>query len=450
MRRVLLRVISSLAVSAAGARTWHVPGDAETIQAGIDSAAAGDTVLVTCGIYYEHAISMKSGICLRSETGDPACVTIDAQQQGRVLTCEGVDAGASVEGMTLTGGLLPASERGAGVCCVESDLSIANCIVTRNQAGSGGGLYLSDSSPTISECVISENVGESGGGGIRLTGANPTITDCAIVSNWGMDGGGIFIRHYSAPIITNCIFTDNIAQIWGGAIACHMSSTTMRHCTLVNNEAGQTGGGIWFTYEVSITLENTILAFSHEGGGIHNYPNPTHPSEYAISCCDIFGNAEGNYTGDIDDQTGIGGNISADPLFCDLDADDFTLAANSPCLPGNHPDGADCGLIGAVEQGCGTVGASAIWALPSAPALRAYPNPFTGAVEISYQAIEPAPAITILDVSGRLICTLEPRSTRGVEWDGTSDANHRVAPGTYFVRLEAGGKVEARRVIMLR
>ena len=54
-------------------------------------------------------------------------------------------------------------------------------------------------------------------------------------------------------------------------------------------------------------------------------------------------------------ELGLRGNFSADPLFCDAAAGDFTLSSQSPCLPGNHPDGADCGLIGAFGQGCGTV-----------------------------------------------------------------------------------------------
>ncbi len=51
------------------------------------------------------------------------------------------------------------------------------------------------------------------------------------------------------------------------------------------------------------------------------------------------------------DQTGTNGNISADPLFCDVAAHDLRVDAASPNLPGNPAN--TCGtLIGCFGQGC--------------------------------------------------------------------------------------------------
>lgn len=46
-------------------------------------------------------------------------------------------------------------------------------------------------------------------------------------------------------------------------------------------------------------------------------------------------------------------NFDADPLFCGLS--NYYLRNDSPCAPGNHPDGYDCGLIGPLPVGCGPV-----------------------------------------------------------------------------------------------
>ena len=68
-----------------------------------------------------------------------------------------------------------------------------------------------------------------------------------------------------------------------------------------------------------------------------------------LVCCDIYGNAGGDWVDCIADQYGVDGNFSADPLFCDVTAGDLTLASESPCLP----DGNDCHvLIGAHGEGC--------------------------------------------------------------------------------------------------
>ncbi len=68
-----------------------------------------------------------------------------------------------------------------------------------------------------------------------------------------------------------------------------------------------------------------------------------------LSCCNVYGNVGGDWVDCIAGQYGINGNLSEDPLFCDLYNDDLTLCGNSPCLP----DSNDCEvLIGAYGEGC--------------------------------------------------------------------------------------------------
>jgi hypothetical protein len=50
-------------------------------------------------------------------------------------------------------------------------------------------------------------------------------------------------------------------------------------------------------------------------------------------------------------QESINGNISQDPLFCDPEADDYTLQEGSPCYT-PLPEGCGEGAIGAFGIGC--------------------------------------------------------------------------------------------------
>lgn len=69
------------------------------------------------------------------------------------------------------------------------------------------------------------------------------------------------------------------------------------------------------------------------------------------SCSNLFDNAGGNWTGNISAQATLNGNFSADPYFVDAAGGDYSVVEVSPCLPGNHPDGATCGLVGILEVG---------------------------------------------------------------------------------------------------
>ena len=71
-----------------------------------------------------------------------------------------------------------------------------------------------------------------------------------------------------------------------------------------------------------------------------------------LSCCDLCGNSGGDWVGCIEDQFGIRGNISEDPLFCGPDNGDLTLQDCSPCAPFSPPN-PEGDLIGAWPVGCG-------------------------------------------------------------------------------------------------
>jgi len=68
-----------------------------------------------------------------------------------------------------------------------------------------------------------------------------------------------------------------------------------------------------------------------------------------LSCSDVFANEAGDYVGVLAPFASVAGNISADPLFCGVETDDYDLTEDSPCAATAQPD---CGTIGAKEAGC--------------------------------------------------------------------------------------------------
>ena len=157
------------------AATIHVPEDYVTIQAGIDAAVFGDTVLVASGTYTgDGNMDLDfhgKAITLTSENG-PELTVVDCEYNGRgFYFTNGEGADSILEGLTIRNGY--ASGFGGGIYCDDSSPAIANCTVTDNKAGHGGGIGCADnSSPTIVNCTITGN-GDSGGGGIECL--NPTL-----------------------------------------------------------------------------------------------------------------------------------------------------------------------------------------------------------------------------------------------------------------------------------
>src|SRR5262245_7971407 len=236
----------------------RVPADRTTIQAGIDSATPGDTVLVSCGTYYEHNMLVTRPITIRSEQGDPACATIDAQMLERVFVCQSVDPGLRIEGFTLTGGRNAA---GAGMLCSYTAPIVSDCAFVSNHASTdGGGAYLFslffDMVAQFTRCVFRDNqCGQGFGGGIGAVGVRVAATDCLFIGNDAGIGGALSISDVEgsartagggmASSLTRCTLIGNTAQN-GGAVACEFGnvSVSVSSCTFFDNEASGPGGGV--------------------------------------------------------------------------------------------------------------------------------------------------------------------------------------------------------------
>src|SRR5271156_6232691 len=77
---LLLSLLLSLSLPA-WSKTIHVPADQPTIQAGINAASNGDTVLVSAGTYYENINFSGKEITVTSASG-PSATVIDGSKGG--------------------------------------------------------------------------------------------------------------------------------------------------------------------------------------------------------------------------------------------------------------------------------------------------------------------------------------------------------------------------------
>jgi hypothetical protein len=86
------------------------------------------------------------------------------------------------------------------------------------------------------------------------------------------------------------------------------------------------------------------------------------------------------------------------------------------------------------------------------------PNPFAGGTSIRFSLPTSSRVdLRVFDVRGRLVKTLAASGSGAfapgihtVQWDGRDDYGRRVASGVYFYKLQAGGRMATRKMVMLR
>ena len=150
------------------------------IQTAINSAAAGDTILVYPGTYYENLIldntNSLSLISLEATTGDTTYVSQaiinGSQNQGSVILCHESVYNLTVRGFTITGGsgyLMISNTYGGGIFIHSGELNLINSVVKYNHSDKGGGITLGETgSLFLSGTVICNNISYTGGGGLLI------------------------------------------------------------------------------------------------------------------------------------------------------------------------------------------------------------------------------------------------------------------------------------------
>ena len=345
MRAVVLTLL--LLYSPLSASTIRVPIDQSTIQAGIDSASVGDTVLVADGTYTgdgnREIDFVGKAVVLMSENGPESCVIdaegTEAEPHWSFYFHNSEDSTSMIIGITIKNGRHSDPLRGGGAVAVENaSPSFSNCALEQHYGSNGGAVYIQSGSPTFDNCRFTNNESIKGGAVFCRDGSQPVFTDCSFSDNLGFDGGAIHTVCESSLTLTRCLGVNNTADHSGGFLYA-LAPTWLSHCTLVGNAAAFDGSAV---RGQPVVLDRCIVAYGRDS-------SPVSSTQITISCTDIFGHAEGDWIGSIADQANINGNICLNPRFCNRSNDDYHIDGDSPCAADNN----DCAiLIGALAVAC--------------------------------------------------------------------------------------------------
>jgi parallel beta-helix repeat protein len=318
-------------------------GELPTIQAAIDAAREDcDTVLLADGAFSgtgNRDITFRGKrIVVRSQHGAEAC-TVDCWGPGKITSHRGFSFVSGegpesvLDGVTIINGILlgPSATRGAAILCDNSSPTITNCKITDGWAAdAGAGICLdNNASPSIIGCFVINNWANNIGGGVCCDNSSPSVTGCVITGNRSNgDGGGIYLVDSPSAAIVGCTISGNIAN---------------------------RGGGLWGkgnTHGPRNTIIRSNCAISGQGNDWYG------DAGCHVECCNCLDTLGlDGFSTCVITCSGNRPNTEEGPWFCCPEScqyapsaeGDYTLCPSSRCAPEYSPG--TCGLIGALGVG---------------------------------------------------------------------------------------------------
>ena len=318
--------------------------DFASIQAGMDAAVDGDTVLVAPGEYLitEPITFRGKAITVQSAAGpDETTIrmgTPSDTNRGSVVMFENGETSVSIlDGLTITGGRgswLPSRSTwgGGGILFDASAGTVRNCTVVENTAeyGAGVGVYYG-SSATLTSCIIRRNSATISAGGVQsVFNSTMTMTHCTIVENAaGETGGGGVCGGHSSMSMTHCALVGNTAGKYAGGLFNDNTPMTLSHCTIWGNSAGQLGGGMTCYDGATATVTNSIFWENSAPMGAQIRLSGGAASVLTVSYSNVAGGQVGVSVKSGSTLNWGVGNIDTDPCFADPSNHDFHLKSQA-------------------------------------------------------------------------------------------------------------------------
>ncbi len=265
--------------------------DGFTITAGNTMSQSGDIDPMSLGEIPEGEIpegEIPEGVIVEGEVPEgeiPEGVIVEGEFPDDVALESSEESSAGhLTPDSITSGTAESSGNGAGIIIWNKAPTIQNCIITDNNSGKGGGVYIMGESDdgnisTFINTTFSNNTATGRGGAVSIDlGAEAAFIDCIFDGNdcTSGKGGAIYNDFGCSPLIENCLFVNNTAESGAAMANDGASCPIISNTTIVNNVALEEGGGLYQgsgPYNDPVVINSIIWGNESEQGceSIYNW-----------------------------------------------------------------------------------------------------------------------------------------------------------------------------------